>query len=96
MDARLTISGDLTAETVCEVLHAIQFPPQTLDVSEVDIGDGPAMAALTSALKRLLLTGHVLTLVGPPQLLVHNLYRVGYYPYTGLQVEGLRQDEAYG
>ena len=94
--SRLTIEGDIDAGNVAQVIEALQQVPLVLDVSEADVTDGPAMAALTAALKRLLLAGHALALVGSPQLLVHNLYRVGYYPHAGLDVQGLRQDEAYG
>lgn len=99
-EKRITFQGDVTVETLaglralagsseqCTALH--------LDFAEADIADGPAMALLTATLKHLLSAGVQVRLHQPPQLVVHNLYRVGYYPHPQLLVQGMRQDEAYG
>jgi ABC-type transporter Mla MlaB component len=95
----ITYQGDVTVAALaglrdlaggnekCAALH--------LDFAEADIADGAAMALLTATLKQLLAAGVHVTLHQPPQLVVHNLYRVGYYPHAQLLVESMRQDEAY-
>jgi hypothetical protein len=68
----------------------------TLDLNEADISEGAAMAALTRALADRLDGGGALHLDGPPQLLLHNLYRVGRHPHLKLSTSHERNEEAYG
>jgi len=68
-----------------------------LDLRETDIEDGMIMAALTAQLRKILLQEVDIELQSPPQLLLHNLYRVACYPHPRLRVIDPRPDEeAYG
>lgn len=67
-----------------------------LNLFDTDIEEGKAMAGMTELLKRQLKRGLYVRLEGPPQLLVHNLYRIGFHPHPCLVVEAMRNDEAYG
>jgi hypothetical protein len=57
---------------------------------------GMAMAAWTGGLTSALRAGQRVVLHDPPQLLVHNLYRVGCYPHPLLMVHNPREEEPYG
>jgi hypothetical protein len=67
-----------------------------LEMGEFDIEDGSDMALMVSNLRNLLLRGQRLRLVEPPQLVVHNLYRVNAWPHPLLEVVNMREEEAYG
>lgn len=92
------LNGELTSEdlpTIKEIrTNTYRWPRITIDFSEADVADGRAMAALTKLIKGLLDEGRDLDLVQPPQLVVHNLYRVGYHPHASLRVHDMRMDEA--
>jgi hypothetical protein len=95
---RLHFEHTVTLQAV-ELLETLPVTPEellTIDFSEADVEDGPNMAALISAVKLLLEKGQPLELHQPPQMVVHNLYRVGYHPHPLLSVQDMRQDEAYG
>jgi hypothetical protein len=64
-----------------------------IDMGDLDIEDGPSMSFITGWLQKLLRNGVMVELIGAPQMLVHNLYRVGYHPHPGLNVRAMRQDE---
>jgi hypothetical protein len=66
-----------------------------LDLGSADVPDGSTMAALTSLVRRQLVHRPIV-LREPPQLVVHNLYRVGCHPHPQLRVVDMRSDEAYG
>lgn len=89
----LFFSGALT---LADLVVLETTPVLCLDFSDADIENGATMGKLVSFLKKALATGKSVTLYGPPQLLVHNLYRVGFYPHPLLIVENLRLDEPYG
>lgn len=67
-----------------------------LEMGELDLEQGADMAQLVSQLKGLLQRGQRLRLLEPPQLVVHNLYRVNVWPHPLLEVVDMRQEEAYG
>ncbi|MBX3102361.1 MAG: hypothetical protein KF690_07635 [Bacteroidetes bacterium] len=96
----LMISGLLDGDdmSVLKEAFAASNPADTLHVQlhELDIEEGKPMAGFTALLKNLLHTEVYVRLDGPPQLLVHNLYRVGCYPHPCLQVDNMREDEPYG
>lgn len=66
-----------------------------IDFGDADVTDGPALAKLVRLLADWLDTQQ-LALHNPPQLVVHNLYRIGRYPHPRLQAYGIREDQAYG
>lgn len=72
------------------------FAHLVVDFGTYDVLDGPSMAGLTRLLCDWLHLNRTLTLKSPPQLVVHNLYRVNSYPNPRLTVTDLREDEAYG
>jgi ABC-type transporter Mla MlaB component len=93
----LTLTGDLTPEDAAQlnnVLNVVQG--LTLNLADSDIPTGTAMAALVRVLKDALVAGRSIELQSPPQLLVHNLYRVGMHPHQHLKVLDLRTEEPYG
>lgn len=96
----LELTDDLTLADVAQLSAWLEAQPDAeraqLDLSAADVPDGLVMAALTRALARRLDTGGALHLEGPPQLVLHNLYRIGRYPHILLSVSNERHDEAYG
>ncbi len=97
----LQLSGDLGEQDAAAVARWLGELPEAaavpvLDFSEADLPTGAGMAAMTAVLVRALDGGQALHLEGPPQLLLHNLYRVGRYPHILLSVANERHDEAYG
>jgi len=95
--AGYAFSGDATASDT-PIINAFQPSDSalTLDLQALDIEDGSFMAAFTKWCVRQLQAGKALKLSGAPQLVVHNLYRVGHYPHPKLTIQDMRQDEAYG
>ena len=99
--SQLFLSGELTAAGLPELAAAMAAVPAgelVLELGEMDFddADGSAMAGLTRLLRQRLASGEGLLLREPPQLVVHNLYRIGWHPHPLLRVEAMRQDEAYG
>ena len=96
----LMLSGLLDSEDLPQLKAALASLQTTetlhLVMHDLDIEEGKAMAGITAMLKNLLARQVYVRLDGPPQLVVHNLYRVGYHPHACLQVDGMREDEAYG
>jgi len=73
----LRITGDIdrdVAALLIEQLAALD-EPVTIDLSEADIDDGRVIVMLVDALRRTKDRLGRLTLIGPPQVLAHTLYR---------------------
>ncbi len=69
----------------------------TLDLSGMDICDGVAAATAVSCLRRLRGRARRLVLFGAPQVLGHNLYRVGLLEGAGaIELVDMRLDEPAG
>jgi ABC-type transporter Mla MlaB component len=85
--------ADLPLLTQC--LKENSAKRQVWNCSELDIEEGAAMAGLVALIKNALSHGLALTLVSPPQLLMHNLYRIGFYPHPRLLAIDIRKEEAY-
>ncbi|MEO1336006.1 MAG: STAS domain-containing protein [Myxococcota bacterium] len=80
MTNRLTFEGDLdhqAVQTIVETIGAIDRGPLSVDLTEVDITDGRACAALADALRKA--AGRIgdVAVIQAPQALAHTLYRVG-------------------
>ena len=95
---QFTLNGELEVDDLPTVASAlakagteVQFQLDGLDIS-----DGAAMAGFTRLLADVLGSGRRLTLLEPPQLVVHNLYRIGKHPHPLLKVVDMREEEAYG
>jgi anti-anti-sigma regulatory factor len=68
----------------------------TLDLSELDIDDGIAVATVVNELRELRARSARLVLVGAPQILGHNLYRVGLLEGKhSIELIDMRSDEPY-
>lgn len=95
---QMHVAGDMQAADVPQLTTAFSGVTDTLELhlGEMDISDGTAMAGFTRLLTDALDRGCQLTLIESPQLLVHNLYRVGRYPHPRLTVIDMREEEAYG
>jgi anti-anti-sigma factor len=79
---------DFATETVSEI---------RLDLSGLDIDDGVALAAAINALRRVRARSSKLVLAGAPQMLCHNLYRIGLLEgRRAIELIDMRQDEPAG
>ena len=68
-----------------------------LDLSGLDIDDGAGLAAAINFLRRLRSRSSKLVLAGAPQMLCHNLYRVGLLDGRDpIELVDMRQDEPAG
>jgi anti-anti-sigma regulatory factor len=102
-DERVRISGELTESNAAEferqmhVINNAHSGAVTLDISELDIEDGVALATAINALRGLRARSSRLILMGAPQMLGHNLYRTGMLDGRGaIELVGMRLDEANG
>lgn len=85
-------SNDFHAELAA--LRALP-DPLVVDLSGFDIADGLAAVAAVNAM-RALAHGRRVVLRAAPQILAHNLYRVGDLEQGSVQLEATREDEPYG
>lgn len=96
------IEGELTEANAEEferqVFDLLQRTGQkiTLDLYGLDIEDGIALATVINSLRRLRAHKARLTLKGAPQMLGHNLYRVGLLDGDGITLVDMRLDEPSG
>lgn len=67
-----------------------------LDLRALEVEDAVAVVVAVDALRRLLATGRRVVVTGAPQVLGHNLYRVGLLDSGQLSLVDMREDEAYG
>jgi ABC-type transporter Mla MlaB component len=98
---RWVVEGELTRANAAhfeQELNAIESETSTieLDLSALDITDGAALAILVDSLRRLSTRLSRLVLTGAPQMLGHNLYRIGVLKEDGIiQLVDMRCDEPY-
>jgi hypothetical protein len=65
-----------------------------IDLAEVDFEDGESLAKAIEILRHLRIRAPRLTLIRAPQMLCHNLYRVGLLDGPGaIELIEMRQDE---
>jgi len=95
-DGKLWFRGDLEVLDASAYKEFDSLESLVLEMGELDVPDGAALSQFVRWIKDQLASGRTLQLIEPPQLLVHNLYRVNCYPHAGLQVVDMRQEEAYG
>lgn len=95
-DGQLTIQGDLYAGDDVKWQAFSSTPNLVVQLGEMDVSEAEGLSVLVRWIKNQLTVGIKLQLVEPPQVLVHNLYRVNAYPHAGLMVVNMRTDEAYG
>jgi anti-anti-sigma regulatory factor len=93
------IEGDLTEANAEEFeRHIDALAPDarsevTLDLYMLDIADGVALAAAINSLRRLRARSARIILKGAPQMLCHNLYRVGLLEDNFIELIDMRLDE---
>lgn len=96
----LYIHGELDAahtDAFAAELGALEALPDSLvaDLGGFDVSDGLAAVAAVNAIQALA-RGRHLVLRAAPQLLAHNLYRVGALEDDSVRLEATREDEPYG
>jgi anti-anti-sigma regulatory factor len=96
---RVVIKGELDSQNYAYVRRAFAKPAHrgqklVLDLTQLDIESGEVLAELVDDLRQLRKAVASLTLAGAPQMLCHNLYRVGALD-GALRIElvEMRQDE---
>ena len=98
----IIIEGELTEANAEEferrLGELIQKPQReiTLDLYGLDIEDGVALATFINSLRRLRARASRLVLKGAPQVLGHNLYRVGLLEQDAITLIDMRMDEPSG
>ena len=89
------IAGDINRADLPALFAALTAG--LLDLEAADIVAGATMAGLTAFIRRrLLVEGRPVVIRGAPQLLAHNLYRVGCLNHPQLTLIETRSEEAYG
>src|SRR5256885_15402775 len=98
----IIIEGDLTASNADEFArYLLTLNPDArgeiaLDLRGLDIDDGAAIAVAVNAIRQLCARTSKLILIGAPQMLCHNLYRIGLLAGGHLELVDMRQDEPAG
>lgn len=90
------MKGDLIPADEIEWVSFSTFTSLVIQMGELDTLNGAALSALVKWIKFQLASGCTFQLIEPPQVLIHNLYRINAWPHAGLMVVNMRQDEAYG
>jgi len=96
------IEGELTTENAVDfesrlsALHVDAGSAITLDMTALDIEDGVALTTAINAIRGLRAGGARIVLKGAPQMLGHNLYRIGLLEGRNpIELVDLRADEPY-
>src|SRR5262249_43300605 len=98
----ILIIGELSEANVAEFDEAFRDLPIAstgiivLDMSAFEVTDGVGVAAAINAIRRLLERTEKITLIAAPQLLAHNLYRVGMLADGRTELVATREEEPYG
>lgn len=95
------IDGDLEAASCTCLRHFWELrlaghPRIELDLADAEAGDGVGVAELVGLVSDALRAGGTVVLRSAPQIVAHNLYRVGLLEHPGLILDATRQDEPYG
>ena len=96
-----SIEGDLTAANAGELgalLRALHLDAEgriELDLSGLEIEGGAATVAAVNALRELSARASKVVLIAAPQMLCHNLYRIGLLE-GNVELREMRQDEPAG
>lgn len=95
---KVKIYDDITVEDIDLLRDCLESTNGTveIDLEDADAEDSQVIAGLTAVLKQYLNQGLDISLLYPLQIIVHNLYRINYYPHPSLTVTDIRMDEPYG
>ena len=95
----LVLEGDLDADCADAVVDGVaqawvlRGPRRLLDLTDLDVEDGPANARLVDLVRTLRdAAGHIV-LLGAPQMLAHVLYKVGDLEQGRIRLVAPRSDE---
>lgn len=72
------------------------MPAHVLDLSDLEVDDGPALARLVTRLRGLVEEHGALELHACPQLLAHTLYKTGALRNGRIRLISVRDEEPYG
>ena len=98
-DAAISVEGELTqanAPAFEQAFAALAVNPGALalDMLEFDVGDGIAIATAINVIRHLLKRTGKIKLIAAPQILCHNLYRVGLFESPSqIELVPMREDE---
>lgn len=99
----VTIEGDLNSKNAAEfesqmrAINSDSTRTLTMDLSALDIEDGVGIATAVNSLRELVSHAGHLVLVSAPQMLCHNLYRVGLLDGpAAIKLIDMREDEPAG
>jgi anti-anti-sigma regulatory factor len=102
-DGPVIVEGDLNHRNAAEferrlrALNADSSRAITLDLSGLDVDDGLALVTAMNSLRELRNRSAKIILTGAPQMLCHNLYRVGLLGESGaVELIDMRLDEPAG
>jgi hypothetical protein len=102
-DGTIIIEGELSqgnAAAFQQTLASLNVKPDSklaFDMFGFDVEDGVSVAIAVNALRDLLKRVSRLQLIGAPQILCHNIYRVGLLgSNTTIELTDMREDEPYG
>ncbi len=70
--------------------------PEILDLEELELEDGPSVAAMVDELRRRAAAGARIILRNCPQMLAHTLYKAGILARKEIELESYREEEPYG
>lgn len=101
--ARIVAEGDLATDNVADfevdLLRLVEsgMPEVVIDLAGLDMEDGLAVVVAVNVLRELRERVDRLVLAHAPQILAHNLYRVGLLEGDHpIVLVDMREDEAYG
>ncbi len=100
-DTALALEGELSQSNVEgfeQAMAALKINAEVvaLDMLEFDVDDGLAIATAINAIRHLLKQTKKVKLIAAPQILCHNLYRVGLLELgTAIELVAMREDEPY-
>ena len=96
------LSGELNEENAAEVdeafrnLSVASHDATVLDMSALDITDGVGVTTMINAIRHLLERTNKVIIIAAPQMLAHNLYRVGMLADSRIELVDIREEEPYG
>jgi hypothetical protein len=70
-------------------------PGRVIDLEDVEVEDGPALARLVTRLRRTAEQGPPLVLVHCPQMLAHTLYKAGVLGAGRIRIGSMREEEPH-
>jgi anti-anti-sigma regulatory factor len=99
----ISIEGELCEENAAEVDEAFRSVSvasngtTVLNMSAFDVMDGVGVTTVINAIRSLLERTQKIMIIAAPQMLAHNLYRVGMLAANSrIELVDMREDEPYG